>query len=63
MKYNEKMNFDVLTGINGDCYDRYVIRVGEMRQSVSIIMQCLNNISNGAIRTDDKKVHHLFGMI
>jgi len=51
----EKMNFDVLTGINGDCYDRYVIRVGEMRQSVSIIMQCLNNISNGAIRTDDKK--------
>jgi len=36
-------------------YDRYVIRVGEMRQSVSIIMQCLNNISNGAIRTDDKK--------
>lgn len=51
----EKMNFDVLTGINGDCYDRYVIRVGEMRQSVSIIMQCLNNISNGTIRTDDKK--------
>lgn len=51
----EKMNFDVLTGVNGDCYDRYVIRVGEMRQSVSIILQCLNNISNGAIRTDDKK--------
>lgn len=52
----DKMKFDVLTGINGDCFDRYVIRVGEMRQSLSILMQCLNNIPNGAVKADDRKV-------
>lgn len=52
----DKMNFKVLTGINGDCYDRYAIRVGEMRQSLSIIMQCLNNIPSGAVKVDDKKI-------
>jgi len=52
----DKMKFDVFTGINGDCFDRYVIRVGEMRQSLSILMQCLNNIPNGAVKADDRKV-------
>jgi len=52
----DKMSFEILTGINGDCYDRYVIRVGEMRQSLSIIMQCLNNIPNGVVKVDDKKI-------
>jgi len=52
----DKMKFDVLTGINGDCFDRYVIRVGEMRQSLSILIQCLNNIPNGAVKADDRKV-------
>ena len=52
----DKLRFDVLTGINGDCYDRYVIRVGEMRQSLSILIQCLNNIPKGAVKADDKKI-------
>jgi NADH dehydrogenase (ubiquinone) Fe-S protein 2 len=52
----DKLSFEILTGVNGDCYDRYVIRVGEMRQSLSIIMQCLNNIPNGIIKVDDKKI-------
>nr|YP_010470430.1 NADH dehydrogenase subunit 7 [Tetraselmis marina]UVF37918.1 NADH dehydrogenase subunit 7 [Tetraselmis marina] len=53
--YN-KFHFDVPVGTRGDCYDRYLIRVEEMRQSISIIMQCLNNIPNGPIKADDKKI-------
>jgi NADH dehydrogenase (ubiquinone) Fe-S protein 2 len=53
--YN-KLNFDVFTGTNGDCYDRYLIRVAEMRESLSIIMQCLNNMPEGPVKVDDKKI-------
>lgn len=53
--YNQ-FHFDVPVGTRGDCYDRYLIRVEEMRQSISIIMQCLNNIPNGPIKADDKKI-------
>jgi NADH:ubiquinone oxidoreductase subunit D len=42
--------------MNGDCYDRYLIRVEEMRQSVRIINQCLNAIPLGEIKTDDHKI-------
>jgi len=52
----DKMNFDVFLGSRGDCYDRYLIRVLEMRQSLSIIEQCLNSIPNGPIKVDDKKI-------
>jgi len=38
--YHE-MDFDIPVGINGDCYDRYLVRVEEMRQSARIIMQCV----------------------
>ena len=38
----EDFEFDVPIGINGDCYDRYLCRVDEMRQSLRIILQCLN---------------------
>jgi len=37
-------------GHRGDCFDRYLIRVEEMRQSVSIILQCLNSIELGPFR-------------
>lgn len=50
------MYFDIPIGLNGDCYDRYVVRVLEMRESLRIIIQCLNLIPKGAIKVDDKKI-------
>nr|QGP70635.1 NADH dehydrogenase subunit 7 [Tetraselmis sp. CCMP 881] len=52
----ENFKFDVPVGTRGDCYDRYLIRVEEMRQSISIIMQCLNAMPTGPIKADDKKI-------
>src|SRR3546814_9284165 len=37
----DKMDFDIPVGKNGDCYDRYLVRVEEMRQSLRIIRQCI----------------------
>lgn len=51
-----KMDFDIPIGKNGDCYDRYCIRIEEMRQSLKIILQALNQITNSSIKTDDRKV-------
>jgi len=53
--YN-RMNFDIPIGTRGDCYDRYLIRVEEMRQSLRIITQCINDLPEGTIKTDDKKL-------
>jgi NADH dehydrogenase (ubiquinone) Fe-S protein 2 len=50
------MDFDIPVGTNGDCYDRYLIRIEEMRQSLRIIMQVLNMIPTGPVKTDDKKI-------
>merc|ERR1712159_499600 len=52
----DKLEFDVFTGTNGDCFDRYLIRVNEMRESLKIIMQCLNNIPGGPVKVDDRKI-------
>jgi NADH dehydrogenase (ubiquinone) Fe-S protein 2 len=52
----DQMNFEAFLGVHGDCYDRYLIRIAEMRQSLSIIEQCLNALPTGAIKVDDKKV-------
>ena len=49
------VDFDVPVGRKGDCYDRYLIRMAEMRQSLKIIEQCLNQMPEGDIRTDDAK--------
>jgi len=48
--------FDVPVGNNGDCFDRYLIRVEEMRQSLKIIHQCIQSIENGCVKVDDYKI-------
>ena len=50
------MNFNVPTGTNGDCYDRYLVRVFEMRESLKIIEQCLNNMPTGPVRSSNNKL-------
>ncbi len=49
--YN-RFEFDVPVGGNGDCYDRSAVRVEEMRQSLRIIEQCLNNMPSGPYKSD-----------
>ena len=52
----DKLKFDIPIGTHGDCYDRYLIRIFEMRQSINIIEQCLNNIPYGTIKNNDTKI-------
>ncbi|XP_029183546.1 NADH-ubiquinone oxidoreductase 49 kDa subunit-like [Acropora millepora] len=52
----DKVEFDVPIGKNGDCYDRYLIRVEEMRESLNIIEQCLNKMPPGEVKIDDAKI-------
>ena len=52
----DQVEFDVPVGTRGDCYDRYVIRMEEMRQSLRIIEQCLNQMPEGEVRIDDAKI-------
>lgn len=54
----DKVNFDIPVGTNGDCYDRYLVRVEEMRQSTKIIRQCINWLKDnkGPVKVDDHKV-------
>jgi len=52
----DRLDFDIPLGTNSDCYDRYLIRVNEMRQSIRIINQCLNNIPNGPVKVDNNKI-------
>ena len=53
--YSE-LNFNIPVGVNGDCYDRYLIRVFEMKESLKIIKQCLDKIPSGLVKTDDNKL-------
>ena len=52
----EEVDFDVPVGRNGDCYDRYLVRMEELRQSVKIIDQCLAKMAPGEVMTNDRKV-------
>nr|CAI5837737.1 unnamed protein product [Callosobruchus analis] len=52
----DELDFDVPVGKNGDVYDRYLIRCEEMRQSCRLVVQCLNKIPAGEVKTDDHKV-------
>jgi len=55
-----EMDFDIPIGKNGDCYDRYLIRMEEMRQSVRIMKQCIAKLNapdgKGRVSADDQKI-------
>jgi NADH dehydrogenase I D subunit len=51
----DKVEFDVPLGKNGDVYDRYIVRINELRQSNRIIKQCLDLLKPGPITTDDPR--------
>lgn len=53
--YNE-LEFDVPVGKNGDCYDRYLCRIEEMRQSLRLVRQCVEKMPDGPVVTGDAKV-------
>tara|TARA_B100000989_G_scaffold293836_1_gene271818 strand:+ start:1627 stop:2802 length:1176 start_codon:yes stop_codon:yes gene_type:complete len=52
----DQLNFKVPVGKNGDCYDRYLCRIEEMRESVKIIKECLEKMPNGPVKTLDNKI-------
>jgi NADH-quinone oxidoreductase subunit D len=52
----EQLEFDVPIGKNGDCWDRYLCRMEEMRQSLKLIEQCLDKMPGGPVVTDDPKI-------
>ena len=52
----DRIDFDIPIGKNGDCYDRYLLRMEEMRQSLRIIRQCLDDMPQGPIKTADRKI-------
>ena len=53
--YN-RLNFDVPVGTVGDCYERYLLRILEMRESVNILRQCTKLVPNGPINIEDSKI-------
>ena len=54
----DRMDFDIPVGVNGDCYDRYLVRVQEMRESNKIIQQCIKwlRVNPGPVITENHKV-------
>ena len=52
----EKYDFDIPVGKNGDCYDRYLCRLEEMRQSARIMRQVIETMPDGPVVTEDRKV-------
>ena len=52
----DRMDFDIPVGKHGDCFDRYLVRIEEMHQSVRIIKQCLDQMPVGPVKTLDRKI-------
>lgn len=52
----DQLDFQIPIGKNGDCYDRYLVRIEEMRQSLSIIRQCIEKMPTGPVKTADRKI-------
>jgi len=51
----DKLQFNTIIGYNGDCYDRYLCRMGEMRESLRIITQCIEQLPKGPIKITSKQ--------
>ena len=52
----DRMEFDIPVGTKGDCYDRFMVRVEEVRQSARIMKQCLRDMPEGPVASTDRKV-------
>jgi NADH-quinone oxidoreductase subunit D len=52
----ERMDFDIPVGRHGDCFDRYLVRMAEMRESLKIMTQCLEQMPAGPIKLPDQKI-------
>jgi len=52
----DQLDFDIPVGKNGDCYDRYLIRVEEIYQSIKIIEQCIEKIPAGEVKIEDPRI-------
>lgn len=52
----DRVSFQIPVGRNGDCYDRYLVRIMEMRESVKIIEQCLAQMKPGPVKVQDHKI-------
>jgi NADH-quinone oxidoreductase subunit D len=52
----DKIDFDIPIGKNGDCYDRFVLRLEEIRQSLKIMRQCVSELPGGPVTSIDKKI-------
>jgi NADH-quinone oxidoreductase subunit D len=52
----DKLEFDIPVGKTGDCYARYLVRMEEMRQSVTLIRQCIEQLPEGPVMVDDYKI-------
>ena len=52
----DEVDFKIPVGRNGDCYDRYLMRIAEMRESASIISQCLAKMKPGPVKVEDNKI-------
>ena len=55
----DTLNFKIPIGSKGDCYDRYLCRIEEMRESLSIIFQIITRLPSGPIKTDNQKIINL----
>src|SRR5690606_5468027 len=52
----DRMDFDIPVGKHGDCFDRFMIRIEEMKQSIRIMRQCLNEMPAGPVSSLDRKI-------
>ncbi len=54
----DRLDFDIPVGVTGDCYDRYLVRVAELRQSNNIVRQCIDwlRVNPGPVVIDDNKI-------